>query len=175
MDTKNQNFPQYEFDKLGETVDNQTKIPRSTHKSPLRIWIHKNLTLLVTLSGVFIGVLEGNLLIYLYRKLKKFRNWSCNRCDIFYKFHSFIDYMQNSACHSSSVVCMYYVCIDAFDPILFMNFRATYVTLSLLRRTNSYTARVSSIFDLKLTELISIRFNDCSYLCFIELQYIFFS
>lgn len=50
-------YPQCEFSTLNGNTNNFQNIPQTPSK--LRTWISKNIMLLVTISGVVIGVIEG--------------------------------------------------------------------------------------------------------------------
>lgn len=55
--SESEKFPAYEFSKLDIQQDNNAVEP--IKPSGIRKWLAKNRMLLVTMSGVFLGVFEG--------------------------------------------------------------------------------------------------------------------
>lgn len=71
MTEEKKRYSECEFSPIGENPDAATeaKLAESSgQKSAVRQWINKNLTLVVTLAGVFIGVVEGASLFGLHLK-----------------------------------------------------------------------------------------------------------
>lgn len=60
------NFSQYEFSELNpnkENINGVAKLSEATRISKIRQWLDTNLTLVATLSGVLIGVIEGEMTV----------------------------------------------------------------------------------------------------------------
>lgn len=63
MSDEDRKYSQYEFSPIEPNARNPEKSScgKASQSPAWRQWIQKNLTLVVTLSGVIIGVIEGNI------------------------------------------------------------------------------------------------------------------